>query len=206
MSRVLNDPNLDRYILPDVYPRRSDPFVEPGVLIPPSGAPSGAPIPEGMDIYAGAITPPGVRPVVYQRAQNLSVAVTDSPVPITNATFQCDAILISVPSTSGSSCFFGYGTGISSTNGGIEVKPGFPQFYSPDNGREQWEIQRLLEAITAMLGAFVGAQLGGGLPLPTPGQYMAPRVVMDAHNYCLVNAPTISQTVSVMLFTVPEMQ
>lgn len=206
MSRVINDPNLDRYILPDVYPRRSDPFVEPGAIIAPSGTAAGGSIASAMDIYAGAFTTPGVRPVVYQRAQNLSVAVTDSPQPITNATFQCDAILISVPSSSGNSTFFGYGTGISSTNGGIEVKPGFPQFYSPDNGREQWEIQRLLEAITAMLGAFVGAQLGNGAPLPGIGSYMAPRVVMDAHNYCLVNAATVSQTVSVMLFTVPEMQ
>lgn len=207
MSRYVGDPNLDRYVLPDVYPRHSDPGVEPGIMTPPSGTPAGGTLgTPGMDLYAGVITTPSVRPVVYQRAQNFTLAVTDSAQPITNATFACEAILVDVPSSSSNSAFFGYGTNITSSNGGIEVVPGIPLFFSPSNNREQWEIQRLLEAITAMLGAFVGQQINGGIPLPGPGTYMAPRVVMDAHNYCLVNAPTVAQNVSVMLFMVPEMQ
>jgi hypothetical protein len=201
---------VNREVMPDVYPRKSDPFVPPSYITPPSGTNQPQVEEPGMaqNLFTPAITVPGVRPVVYQRAANLSLPVTDQPIAIQAGTFQCDAILINVPSSSLNSTFFGFGSGISSTNGGIEVVPGVPQFFSPTNVREQWELQRLLEAITAMLGELISLQLGGGPGTNpgTPGQFMSPRVVMNAHDYYLVNAATISQNVSVMLFTVPEMQ
>jgi hypothetical protein len=198
---------VDRQVIPDVYPRKTDPFRPMGVLDAPAGTPGAGqtePFAPGVDLYKDAITPPGVRPVAYQRAFNLTVPVTDQPVAIQGGTFQCDAILVDVPSTSLNSTFFGFGAGVT-TNSGIEVRPGIPQFFGPDNVREQWELQRLLEAITAMLGVLVGLQTGSP-PVPGPGKFMAPRVVMNAHDYYLVNTTGITQTVAVMLFTVPEYQ
>ncbi len=198
---------LDRRIIPDVYPRRDDPFAPTGILPPPQGTPPGAPSEPGAGaqqaLFQDFITSPGVRPVAYQRANNFQVPVTDSPVAIQSGTYACDAILISVPSSSANSCFFGFGSAINSGSG-IEVKPGIPQFYSPSNIREQWELQRALEAMVALLGVIASVQTGG--TFTGPGKFMSPRVVMNAHDYYLVNAPTISQTVAVMLFTVPEFQ
>jgi hypothetical protein len=199
---------IDRQVIPDVYPRADDPNVPASFIPSPTGSPSSgptmAPAP-GTDLYASSITTPGVRPIVYQRALNFSIQVTDTPTPIQAGSLQVDAILISVPSSSLNSTFFGFGAGISSTNGGIEVQPGIPQFYSPGNTREQWELQRLLEAIAAMIGFAIG-QAEGAPAIPTPGQFKSPRVVLNAHDYYLVNAATITQNVSVMLFTVPEFQ
>jgi len=200
--------------MPDVYPRKSDPFAPPAYEIPPTGTNPGEGTagPSPQDIYSADITIPGVRPVVYQRSYNLILPVPGSDagaIPIQGGTFQCDAILVNVPSSSTNSTFFGFGSGITSTNGGIEVVPGVPQFFSPSNVREQWELQRLLEAITGMLGFMIQMQFGGGDPSSnpgTPGKFMSPRVVMNAHDYYLVNAPGITQNVAVMLFTVPEMQ
>jgi hypothetical protein len=198
----------DRIIIPDVYPRQDDPNVPAGFLPAPTGTPGMgptlAPAP-GTDLYNSALTVPGMRPVVYQRAQNLTIPATDQPLPLASGSLNCEAFLINVPSTSVNSAFFGFGAGISSVNGGIEVQPGIPLFFSPSNIREQWELQRLLEAITALLGFAIGSAEGAP-PIPTPGQYMAPRVVLNAHDYYIVNAAGISQNVSVMLFTVPEFQ
>jgi hypothetical protein len=58
--------------------------------------------------------------------------------------------------------------------------------------------------ITAMLAALVEVQIGGYIK--PPGPFMSPRVTLDASDYFLVNAPTISQNVNVMLFYVPEFQ
>lgn len=198
----------DRIIIPDVYPRQDDPNIPAGFIPAPSGTPGSgptiAPAP-GTDLYSSAITTPGMRPVVYQRAQNFTIPVTDSPQPLSSGSLNCEAFLISVPSTSNNSAFFGFGAGISSVNGGIEIQPGIPQFYSPTNVREQWELQRLLEGIAALLGFAIGQSMEG-VTIPTPGTYMSPRVVLNAHDYYIVNAPTVSQNVSVMLFTVPEFQ
>lgn len=198
----------DRFIEPDVMPRRSSLWQPQQGILPPTGTPAGgpsAPPTIGQDIYSQALTTPGVRPVVYQRAFNTTVVVNDTtPAPLMNATYQCDAFLIDVPSSSTNSTFFGFGAGVTVGNG-IEVQPGLPQFYSPQNVREQWEIQRLLEAITALLGYYVG-MADQGMPIPTPGQFMAPRVVLNAHDYYLINNTGITQNVAVMLFTVPEFQ
>lgn len=199
----------DRILIPDVYPRNDDPYAPPGSIPPPTGTqPSNLnPTTAEQDLYQQSITTPGVRPVVFQRAYNTVVTVTGNDVgtvPLMTATYQCDAFLIDVPSSSTNSAFFGFGAGVTPASG-IEVQPGLPQFYSPTNIREQWELQRLLEAICALIGFQIG-QVDGMPPIPTPGQYMAPRVVLNAHDYYLVNNVGITQNVSVMLFTVPEFQ
>jgi hypothetical protein len=197
---------LDREVIPDVYKRRSDPYRPMEMLIPPVGTPSAEGVDMGQiqDIFRGFMTTPGVRPFTYQRALNISIAATDSPTPIQNATFPVDAIIVNVPSSSANSAFFGWGSNISSTNGAIEVRPGIPQFFAPDNVREQWELQRNLEMISAMLAALIMLQSGG--QVQPPGPFMSPRVTFDASDYFIVNATGISQSVSVMMFYVPEFQ
>ena len=198
---------VDREVVPDVYPRKRDPYSAGGVLQAPAGTPSagmdftGNPL---ADIFNNAITTPGQRPVAYQRALSQTIAVTDSPIAIQPGTFDCDAIMISVPSSSLNSTFFGFGSSVSSSSG-IEVVPGVPQIFRPENVREQWEIQRLLEYMAAVLGVFVGQSLFGQT-IPPLGQFMSPRVVLNAHDYYLVNAPTISQNVATLLFNVPLFQ
>ena len=197
----------DRIIIPDVYPRKDDPGRPSGFVPPPTGAISGGPTvapSEGAELYAESITIPGVRPIVYQRASNFVLPVTDSPIALQPGNLQCEAFLINVPSSSSNSSFFGFGSGVTSTSG-IEVQPGIPLFFSPSNIREQWELQRLLEAICSLLGYAIG-QAEGMPPIPTPGQFMAPRVVLNAHDYYMVNAATVTQNVAIMLFNVPEFQ
>jgi hypothetical protein len=199
MSRPITD-WLSRVTIPDVYPRRDDPF-QPGGAVIPLDAPGPSMISPGdtvsTDIYNDWVTTPGVRPVVYQRALNFSVNVTAVPQPIAvSGQFQCDSMVISVP-TGGNSVFFGYGSGISSTSG-IEIKAGVPLALTADNDREQWELQRVLEAFTAMMAADRGYQ-----PL---GLFRAPRVVFDANGYFLVCAAGLTQTVGIMLFNIPELQ
>lgn len=200
---------LDRIVIPDVYPRNDDPNVPSGFIPAPTGTPGiGPTIAPSLstDLYSSAITTPGMRPVVYQRAQNFNIPASDSPTPLSSGSLNCEAFLINVPSSSTNSAWFGFGAGISSVNGGIEIQPGIPLFFSPSNIREQWELQRLLEGISALLGYAIGQMVGASAPIPTPGEYMAPRVVLNAHDYYIVNAPTITQNVAVMLFTVPEFQ
>lgn len=197
MSRPIND-WLSRTVIPDVYPRRDDPF-QPGAGVIPLDAPGPSMVsPDDVistDIYSDWVTTPGVRPVVYQRALNFSITVTTVPTPIAlSGQFQCDTIVLSVP-TGGTSVFFGYGSGIS-TASGIEVKAGVPMAITADNVREQWELQRILEALAAMMASDRGYQ-----PL---GKFRSPRVIFDASQYFLVG--TGSQAVGVMLFNLPELQ
>lgn len=202
MSRVF-DTDFDRIILADVYPRKEDPF-KPRPAVTPASAPAASMLtPEQLAAQGGAapnpfqllLTQPGQRPIVYMRASNLAFNVTTNPQPIQAQQFQCDGMIIDVPSGTANSVFFGFGSGIT-TASGIEIFPGLPQFFGPDNTREQWEIQRLLEMIAAMLADQGGYNL--------PSQYKAPRVVMDASQWYLV--ATATTAISVMLFTVPEQQ
>ena len=185
---------IQRYNIPDLYPRRDDPF-RPGPLPVPSGAPGaahGIPSGEGgSSDFPLELTPPGARPVVFQQALNFNVTLAANVAqPLSNGSFQCDTIVIDVYSTAANSVFFGFGSSVNSLNG-LEIRPGLPITFSPENQREQWELQRCLEALAAMQGV-------------TLEHYRAPRVVFDSAKYYLF--ATAATSVSVMLFTVPEFQ
>lgn len=189
---------IQRYNIPDQYPRRYDPF-RPGSMLIPRDVPGAA-----QGIYDTAIaeqvtlqlTEPGPRPVVYQQAINFNVTLAANVAqPLTNGSMQCDTIVLDVFSTAANSAFFGYGSNINATNG-IEIRPGLPIAITPENVREQWEIQRIIEAIFAVMA---GKELAESL-----GSYRAPRVVFDPSKYYLF--ATAATSVSVMLFTVPELQ
>lgn len=191
---------LSRVTIPDLYPRKDDPFQPAAALISPAGGTLSTLLPppsaEG-DFYAGNVTDPAARPVVFQQAINYQVSVGLNPIPIANQSFQVDAITIDVISTAGSNVFFGYGAGVNIASG-IEVRAGIPQTLSPDNTREQWELQRTLEAIAAILAADRG--------LNPIGTFKSPRVVLDANSYYLV-APVAGPTVvAIMLWLPPQYQ
>lgn len=203
----LTDDWVSRLNLVDMYPRKSDPFVGPNAQTPLTAPPAslGDPMNQGIpgagavdDIYSGWLTSPGPRPVVYQRAFNSQLtpgALALPTVPLTSQQFQCDSMVIAVPSTAANSVFFGYGSQIT-TGSGLEVQPGLPIIIEPENTRELWELQRMLEVIAAMVAAERGWN-----PL---GPYRAPRVAFNANEYYLTAAaPT---PMSIMLFFIPEMQ
>jgi len=196
MSR--NEDWLSRVNLPDVYPRRDDPFKpSPGVV--PPGAPAasmvGTDVMVEANVWDGWVTMPGTRPVVYQRALNYIVTANVTPVPLTNGNLQCDSIILNVDSAVLNSAFFGFGNAINPTTG-IEIQPGLPVQLNADNNREQWELQRILEAIAGMIAAERGYN--------ALGLYRAPRVSLDASDYSVV--ATVATTVRVMLLLTPEYQ
>jgi hypothetical protein len=189
---------IQRYNIPDLYPRRDDPF-RPRPYPIPGSVPAGA---QGAydgtleDQLSLTLTEPGPRPVVYQQALNFNVTLAANVAQaLTTGSFQCDTIVLDVFSTAANSAFFGYGAQINATNG-IEIRPGLPIAITPENFREPWELQRMLEAIFAVMA---GKELADSL-----GAYRAPRVVFDSSKYFLF--ATAATAVSVMLFTVPELQ
>lgn len=201
MSRNPGNPNgdwLSRVNIPDVYPRRDDPF-RPSAAVIPAGAPPASMLSAEQLVSANVwddwLTTPGTRPIVYQRALNYQVTANTTPVPLTNGNMQVETIILDVDSTVGNSVFFGYSSSIT-TGSGIEVRPGLPVTLTVDNVREQWETQRVLEAIAGMIAAQGGYN---GL-----GSYRAPRVVFDASDFFVVAAS--ATTVRVMLFLTPEYQ
>lgn len=185
---------LSRQTVPDMYPRNDDPFRPPNA----PGADC-QPCPPGtrpiFDVLK--LTQPGPRPVVVQRAVNMQITVPVAPavIQITNNRFECDSMVLDVASTAGQSVFFGYGSGVTTTNG-LEIQPGLPILIEPENTREMWEIQRQLEFIAAILAHQAG--------LPALNQYRAPRVVFNAAEWFLTS--TVATVMSVMLFSIPELQ
>lgn len=198
MSRV--DDWLSRVTIPDLYPRKEDPF-RPGPGIMPMDAPAASMLSAEemieINVWQDWLTQPGARPVVYQRALNFQLSVTATPQPLSNGQFQCDTIILDVASTAANSVFYGYGSGVTTTSG-IEVRAGLPHSLQPDNQREMWEIQRLLEAIAAMIAAERG--------YPALGAFRAPRVVFNSNDYYIVGPAGTTTTVAVMMFLIPEMQ
>lgn len=189
---------LSRVTIPDVYPRRDDPFrPSPGII--PSTAPPASMVSADqlitVNVWDDWLTTPGTRPIVYQRALNFQISAGTTPLPLTNGNMQVEGIILDVDSTIGNSAFFGFSSSIT-TGSGIEVRPGLPIFLSVDNVREQWEVQRVLEAIAGMIAGAFGYN---GL-----GAYRAPRVVFDASDFFIVAASTT--TVRIMLFLTPEYQ
>ena len=201
MSRNPGNPNgdwLSRVNIPDVYPRRDDPF-RPAAAEIPAGAPPASMLSAeqlvSVNVWDNWLSTPGTRPIVYQRALNYQLSAGTTPLPLTTGNMQCETIILDVDSTIGNSVFFGFSSSIT-TGAGIEVRPGLPVTLSIDNNREQWEIQRVLEAMAGMMAA-----QGGYNAL---GSYRAPRVVFDASDFFVVAASTT--TVRVMLFLTPEFQ
>ncbi len=189
---------LSRVNLPDVYPRREDPFRPGPGVIPPGAPPASQFSPEqltSVNVWDEWLTTPGTRPVVYQRALSYMLTADVTPVPLTNGAMQCETIVLDILSTLGVSAFFGFGNAINITSG-VEIRPGLPITISTENTREMWEIQRVLEAIAGMLASERGIT---GL-----GTYRAPRVVFDASDYFLVAASPVP--VRVIIFTTPEYQ
>lgn len=148
-----------------------------------------------VDPLSLLLTQAGQRPVVYQRSSPFTMTAGLTPLPLQNQQFQCDAFVISVASALLTSVFIGQSSSVNATSG-IEVQPGLPVTIRADNTREQWEIQRLLEMIAAMI-----ANSGGYSFLPN---YRAPRVVIDASSWYVV--ATAATVISVTLFNVPEQQ
>ena len=185
---------ISRVTIPDMYPRISDPFRPAGANPPQNLPPDLASNPDVANFYA-ELTSPGNRPPVFQRAMNFTLTAGLAPVPLMNQDTPCDAMIIDVYSTAANSVFFGFGSGITITSG-IEIQAGNPLILSPDNVREQWDIQKPLEFIAAIL-----AQQAG---LPALGPYRAPRLVLNPNDYFVVAAAATA--VSVMLFYVPEQQ
>ncbi len=189
---------LSRAIIPDVYPRRDDPFRPAAGVIPSTAPPASMVSPDQLittNVWDNWLTTPGTRPIVYQRALNYNISVGTTPTPLTNGNMQCETIIIDVFSSAANSVFFGFSSSITTTSG-IECRAGLPVTLSVDNVREQWETQRVLEAIAGMIAAQGGYN---GL-----GSYRAPRVVFDASDFFLVATATTS--VSIMLFLTPEYQ
>lgn len=190
----VSDDWISRQTMADVYPRAADPARPPAA--PMDGC---APCPAGTrsiyDVFK--LTTPGPRPYTIQRAQNFTVTAPVSPaaVPLLNNRFECDSFVVDVPSTAGQSAFIGFGSGVTTANG-LELQPGLPILFQPENTREMWEIQRSLELICALLAAERGYT---SLP-----QYRAPRVVFDASDWFVTS--TVATTLSVICFTVPELQ
>lgn len=185
---------LSRQIVPDLYPRKSDPF-RPAGAVPPETAPWGGVGAEETSEFYAQLTTPGGRPFVTQRALNYSITAGVAPVPLMNQDAYCDAFVVDVYSSAANSVFLGFGQGVTVLSG-IEVRVGLPLMLSTDNTREQWELQRALDFMAAALALQAG--------LPPQGTYRAPRVVYNARDWFVVAAaPT---AVSVQLFYVPELQ
>ncbi len=193
-DRLINRDNLA-----DVAPRRrvagarrTAGLLAPGSLYQaPEGADPGSSLDPGNGVTLGDLTSPAPRPVVYQTAVNFSLIVTPTPQPLMNIAFPAEAIVIAVPS-GGTAVNFGYGSGITTATG-IPIVANQPVFIGADNTREQWELQRALEALVALVG-------GGAL-----SKYRAPRVVLNLQQYYLVGSAA-TQAVSCMAFYIPEGQ
>lgn len=202
MSDTIGD-WLSRVTIPDLYPRKEDPFRPHSASIPAT-APAASFLSQeeiaaaagGLDIYQDWITHPAQRPIVYQRAINFQISVGTSAVPLMNQRFQCDTMLLSILSTVANSVFVGYGSGVTIASG-LEIQPGVPVSIAPENSREQWELQRMLETMAAILAFERG--------YPSPGPMRAPRVVFNANEYYVV-ASVAAVPLRVMLFNVPELQ
>jgi hypothetical protein len=187
---------ISRVTVPDLYPRKYDPF-RPAGANPPGGLPPDLAQDPGVADFYAQLTGAGTRPQVFQRAINYTIQIlaANTPVPLINQDTPCDSMLINVYSTAANSVFFGFGSGIT-VSSGIEIQAGAPVIITPDNTREMWDLQKPLEFIAALLAYQNG--------LPALGPYRAPRVVFNASDYFVVAAAATA--VSIMLFYVPEQQ
>jgi hypothetical protein len=190
MTMTYNPTWFERATMPDLITR--------GLNVG-SGAPTQAPNPDGTVPYVAAaampwLTQPAMRPTVVQRFLNFNVAAGTSPTALAPNRMEAIGVIFNVVSTVATSAFWGPSN--VSTASGIEIRPGLPAVLSLDQVREQWELQRALEHIGALLAAQTGS--------PQMGPYMAPRVILDLSTIYLIANPAI--TVNVLVFLPPEMQ
>jgi hypothetical protein len=148
----------------------------------------------GPDPILTQITAPGGRPEVYLRGTNYALTVGAVPVPV-GPHGSVDYIIVDTPSGAANSVFFGFGNGVS-TASGLEVRAGIPLIWQPDNTREMWELQRVVEYIAVVVGAING--------IPSLPPYKAPRVILDPSQWFVV--ASASTNISIALVYVPEMQ
>lgn len=195
-SQMFQD-SLVRRNLIDVYPRGKDPL-KPGmshgaIIRDPANA--AVLLDEAGRSKLGEITKPTQRPVVYQRGLNWNMTAGVSPLALQGQRFEVDSFIVEVPSTAANSVFLGFGQAVTVTSG-LEVRPGLPIFLGTDNTREQWELQRALEMLAAIMASQAEVS-----PLSA---YRAPRVVFDLSGlYVVAAAPT---AIAIMAFQVPEQQ
>jgi hypothetical protein len=165
-----------------------------------SGPPTMPPDVNGQVPFTPAVsvpwlTQPAMRPTVTQRFLNFNVIANLTPVPLSVQRMEAIAVIFNVYSTGAASAFWGP-NGVTPTTG-IEIRPGLAATLALDQVREQWELQRALEHIGAMLAG--GAGLGDQL-----GPFRAPRVILDLSTIFLTAAA--AQAVSIIAFLPPELQ
>jgi hypothetical protein len=165
-----------------------------------AGSPTTAPDYNAPDSAYSAVpvqpwlTQPAMRPSVTQRLLNFNVVANTPAVPLSNGRVEAIGVIFNVYSTAAASAFWG-ANGVTVTTG-IEIRPGFPAVYTIDQVREQWELQRQLEHIAAMIAAYTQNTI--------MGPFMAPKVIIDLSQVYVAAAAALS--VSVIAFLPPELQ
>ena len=187
---------LSRATIPDMYHRKDDLFAPSQLVDAPPG--SVAPTTAEAPITA-SLTVPGPRPTVYQRAVSFQVSAPVAPasIAIVANRIEVDAITVDVPSTVTSSVWFGYGSQVA-VGIGIEIQPGIPITFSPNNTREQWEIQQIIEFMAVIMAYQSG--------VPPMEHYRAPRVCLDASSFFITTGAVAAVSVAVTLWYIPDQQ
>lgn len=183
----------DQFTIPDMYSRglgRGVPVVsDDGGLVPTGGTDTTVQLDDWL-------TTPGPRPYVQQQGINsVKNLVAGVAQPLSNTRLDCDAILFDVYSSAANSVFWGFSAAVTPTTG-TEIRAGIPQLIGPDNTRQQWELQRVLEFMAAVVGMKEGI-----LPLD---KYWAPRVTWDASQIFVVAAANTA--ISVLFLLPPPLQ
>lgn len=197
--RMPVDPRLT-YI--DRYPRDYDPNRPTNqtqmVRTTPQASPRDASAQVSLmaDMFRSWRVRPSQRPFVYQKKLTFSLPVATTATVVMNQTFPCDAFILNNPSTNANSVFWG-DQGVNGTQG-MEIQPGLPVLMSCTNTRQLWEVQNALKDVSALL---VGSRTDVDPPTPE----LAPRVVFDMNDQYMIS-PAGAQTITVMLFFVPELQ
>jgi hypothetical protein len=191
MSETYNPTWWERGTMPDLITR--------GLNVG-SGAPTTAPdYNAGDQAYTAApvtpwLTQPAQRPSVTQRMLNFNVVANTPAVPLASGRVEVVGIIFDVYSTAAASVFWGP-SGVTVTTG-IEVRPGVPGTLALDQVREQWELQRSLEYIAALVANATSSQI--------QGPYKAPRVILDLSQIYV--ASVAAQAVTIVAFLPPELQ
>lgn len=191
MSRVYNPPWWEKGTNPDLITRGLNVGAGSPVEAPDYNAPDSA---YSQVPLAPWMTNPAMRPSVQQRLLNFNVIANTPAVPLSGGRLEAIAVIFNVYSTGAASAFWG-SNGVNTTTG-IEIRPGIPATLSLDQVREQWELQRQLEHI--------GAMIAGATNNPNLAPYLAPKVIFDLSQIYV--AAAAAQAVSIIAFLPPEFQ